>query len=99
MKLVLGKDFPASPPQGFFLTKIFHPNVAKNGAICVNTLKRDWKPEHGIKHILLVSTGKLVGGERGGVNLSYEMVIIHKVQSKQSTVFSGSFSLYDDYDF
>ena len=40
---------------GFFLTKIFHPNVAQNGAICVNTLKRDWKPEHGIKHILLVS--------------------------------------------
>lgn len=40
--------------SGFFLTKIFHPNVAKNGAICVNTLKRDWKPDHGIKHILLV---------------------------------------------
>jgi ubiquitin-conjugating enzyme E2 S len=39
---------------GFFLTKIFHPNVASNGAICVNTLKRDWKPEHGIRHILLV---------------------------------------------
>jgi ubiquitin-conjugating enzyme E2 S len=53
MKLVLSKDFPSSPPQGFFLTKIFHPNVAKNGAICVNTLKRDWKPDHGIKHILL----------------------------------------------
>ena len=54
MKLVLSRDFPTSPPQGFFLTKIFHPNVAKNGAICVNTLKRDWKPDHGIKHILLV---------------------------------------------
>ena len=54
MKLVLGKEFPSVPPQGFFLTKIFHPNVAKNGAICVNTLKKDWKPDHGIKHILLV---------------------------------------------
>jgi ubiquitin-conjugating enzyme E2 S len=53
MKLVLPKEFPASPPLGFFLTKIFHPNVASNGAICVNTLKRDWKPEHGIRHILL----------------------------------------------
>ena len=39
---------------GFFLTKIFHPNVSSNGAICVNTLKRDWKPDHGISHILLV---------------------------------------------
>ena len=36
------------------MTKIFHPNVASNGEICVNTLKKDWKAELGIKHILLV---------------------------------------------
>lgn len=53
MKLVLGKNFPSEPPKGFFLTKIFHPNVASNGEICVNTLKKDWKAELGIKHILL----------------------------------------------
>lgn len=53
VKLALGKDFPQSPPKAFFLTKIFHPNVASNGEICVNTLKKDWKPDLGIKHILL----------------------------------------------
>lgn len=53
IKLALGKDFPLSPPKAFFLTKIFHPNVATNGEICVNTLKKDWKPDLGIKHILL----------------------------------------------
>jgi len=53
MKLVLGKNFPSEPPKGYFLTKIFHPNVAKNGEICVNTLKKDWKAELGIKHVLL----------------------------------------------
>ncbi len=36
------------------MTKIFHPNVSKAGEICVNTLKRDWKPEHTLRHILLV---------------------------------------------
>lgn len=41
---------------GFFMTKIFHPNVANNGEICVNTLKKDWKPDLGVKHILLVGT-------------------------------------------
>ena len=41
--------------SGFFTTKIFHPNVASNGEICVNTLKKDWKPDLGVKHILLVS--------------------------------------------
>lgn len=54
VKLVLGKDFPQAPPKAYFLTKIFHPNVATNGEICVNTLKKDWKPDLGIKHILLV---------------------------------------------
>jgi ubiquitin-protein ligase len=54
MKLVLSEDFPSSPPRGFFLTKIYHPNVAPNGDICVNTLKRDWTPDVTIKHILQV---------------------------------------------
>lgn len=35
------------------MTKIFHPNVSASGEICVNTLKRDWSPALGIKHILL----------------------------------------------
>lgn len=39
---------------GFFLTKIFHPNISKTGEICVNTLKRDWKPELSLTHILTV---------------------------------------------
>ena len=54
MKLVLGQDFPASPPRGFFLTKIYHPNVAPNGDICVNTLKRDWSAKVTISHVLQV---------------------------------------------
>lgn len=46
-------------PAGSFLTRIFHPNIAKTGEICVNTLKRDWKPTLGLRHVLLV------GGRRG----------------------------------
>ena len=55
VQLTLPKDFPANPPKAYFLTKIFHPNVAANGEICVNTLKKDWKSDLGIKHVLLVS--------------------------------------------
>ncbi|XP_060529318.1 ubiquitin-conjugating enzyme E2 S [Cylas formicarius] len=53
VKLSLGKGFPTEPPKAYFLTKIFHPNVAVKGEICVNTLKKDWKSDLGIKHILL----------------------------------------------
>lgn len=54
MKLILSSDFPHSPPKGYFLTKIFHPNIANNGEICVNTLKKDWNPTLGLRHVLLV---------------------------------------------
>lgn len=54
MKLVLCQNFPHTPPKGYFITKIFHPNIAKNGEICVNTLKKDWKPTLGLRHVLLV---------------------------------------------
>ena len=52
VRLKLSSEFPQVPPKGFFVTKIFHPNVSRAGEICVDTLKRDWKPEYGIKHIL-----------------------------------------------
>ena len=31
VRLHIGKDFPAAPPKGFFVTKIFHPNVSARG--------------------------------------------------------------------
>lgn len=52
--LVMSDDYPNAPPKGYFRTKIFHPNVSDKGEICVNTLKRDWSPDHGLKHILTV---------------------------------------------
>ncbi|CAA0809795.1 Ubiquitin-conjugating enzyme E2 22 [Striga hermonthica] len=54
MKLILSHDFPHSPPKGYFLTKIFHPNIATNGEICVNALKKDWNPTLGLRHVLIV---------------------------------------------
>merc|ERR1712141_362809 len=53
VKLSIGKDFPQGPPKGFFVTKIFHPNVSSKGEICVNTLKKDWKSDLGLRHVLL----------------------------------------------
>ena len=47
-------DESARVRAGFFLTRIFHPNISKTGEICVNTLKKDWKPELGIGHVLQV---------------------------------------------
>ena len=37
---------------GFFVTKIFHPNVSKGGEICVNVLKKDWTADTGLRHLV-----------------------------------------------
>jgi ubiquitin-conjugating enzyme E2 S len=61
IRLVFGADFPNVPPKGYFLTKIFHPNVAsETGEICVNTLKRDWKSDYGLKKILVAVRSLLI---------------------------------------
>ncbi|XP_063378577.1 ubiquitin-conjugating enzyme E2 S [Cydia fagiglandana] len=53
VQIKLGKEFPTAPPRAYFLTRIFHPNVSREGEVCVNTLKRDWRPELGLEHALL----------------------------------------------
>ncbi len=45
---------PLPLPAGYFLTKIFHPNVSDKGDICVNTLKKDWTPDTTLAHVLAV---------------------------------------------
>eukprot|EP01063_Lacrimia_lanifica_P002934 TRINITY_DN11592_c0_g1_i1.p2 TRINITY_DN11592_c0_g1~~TRINITY_DN11592_c0_g1_i1.p2 ORF type:complete len:216 (+),score=91.87 TRINITY_DN11592_c0_g1_i1:55-648(+) len=55
IRLVMEDGYPAVPPKGFFLTKVFHPNVSDpKGEICVNTLKKDWDESLGLRHVLLV---------------------------------------------
>lgn len=54
MRLQLGSDFPSLPPKGFFITKIFHPNVSTSGEICVNVLKKDWTADTQLRHLLLI---------------------------------------------
>ena len=54
VRLQLGGDYPSSAPKGWFLTKIFHPNMnVKTGEICVSTLKKDWKPTMGLRHVCI----------------------------------------------
>jgi len=54
LRLTFDSDYPRTAPKGFFLTKVFHPNVGDKGEICVNTLKKDWNPQLGIRHTLMV---------------------------------------------
>lgn len=56
LHLKMPEDYPKSPPKATFRTRIWHPNVEEStGAVCVDTLKRDWKPTLTLKDVLIVS--------------------------------------------
>ncbi|KAF9381130.1 Ubiquitin-conjugating enzyme E2 4, partial [Mortierella sp. AD011] len=45
IELQFNTDYPFKPPKVKFVTKIYHPNIDEEGAICVALLKNDqWKP-------------------------------------------------------
>lgn len=55
LTLQIPSGYPAAAPTAAFRTKIFHPNVdEKTGAVCVDTLKRDWTPETKLRDVLVV---------------------------------------------
>jgi ubiquitin-conjugating enzyme E2 A len=46
-------NYPHSPPEVKFSTPIFHPNVYKSGAICLDILQRNWSAANDVSSVLI----------------------------------------------
>ncbi|KAG9775006.1 hypothetical protein ABEF95_012136 [Exophiala dermatitidis] len=61
LHLKIPHDYPKSPPKATFKTRIYHPNVEETtGAVCLETLKRDWDPKLTLKDILVTISCLLI---------------------------------------
>jgi ubiquitin-conjugating enzyme E2 S len=61
LHLRMPEDYPKNPPKATFKTRIYHPNVEENtGAVCLDTLKKDWESRLTLKDILVTISCLLI---------------------------------------
>lgn len=47
------EDYPVKAPSLKFLTPMYHPNIYRDGKICIDILQSEWSPSQNIGSILL----------------------------------------------
>jgi ubiquitin-conjugating enzyme E2 S len=61
LHLSIPPTYPVAPPTATFRTRIFHPNVDEaTGAVCVETLKRDWSEKLRLRDVLVTISCLLI---------------------------------------
>jgi ubiquitin-protein ligase len=51
--LKFDSNYPVKPPSVKFLTPMYHPNIYRDGKICIDILQNEWSPSQNIRTILL----------------------------------------------
>ncbi|KAH7114469.1 ubiquitin-conjugating enzyme/RWD-like protein [Dendryphion nanum] len=61
LHLDIPPNYPTAPPTATFRTRLWHPNIDEStGAVCVETLKRDWSSSLKLRDVLVTISCLLI---------------------------------------
>ena len=97
-KLSVPKDFPFKPPEFYFISKIFHPNISENGYVFVDILKNEWTPA--LLHFskIIISIQSLLDSPFPDIYLNAEAAKLYKDDiNKYNETVREYTSIYSNY--
>ena len=53
LSITMPVDYPFKPPKMIFKTRIYHPNIASDGTICIDILKDQWSSALRLTNVIL----------------------------------------------
>ena len=53
LKMTLPRKYPFLPPKVTFITKVYHPNISREGLICLDIFAHHWSPALRLSEVLL----------------------------------------------
>jgi len=53
LSIIFRDNYPTKAPRVRFTTKMFHPNINEQGAVCVDLLGDKWRPVYTVPTMLL----------------------------------------------